>query len=223
MIEPIQGEGGVRVVPPAFLRGLRAICDKHGLLLIIDEVQTGVGRTGRFFAFEHSGITPDIATVAKGIGGGFPLGVCLATADAAKGLTVGTHGTTFGGNPLAMAIGNAVLDVVLAPGFIENVARLGLLARQQLAALKDAHPQVIEEVRGEGLMIGLKLKIPPQEFAAFARDQHLLTIPAGDNVVRILPPLVISDEELSEGVRRLGAACKEAETALASRRKVVAA
>jgi acetylornithine/N-succinyldiaminopimelate aminotransferase len=223
MIEPIQGEGGVRVVPPAFLRGLRALCDKHGLLLITDEVQTGVGRTGRFFAFEHSGIAPDIATLAKGIGGGFPLGVCLATADAAEGLTVGTHGTTFGGNPLAMAIGNAVLDVVLAPGFIENVARLGVLARQQLAALKDAHPRVIEEVRGEGLMIGLKLKIPPQEFAAFARDQHLLTIPAGDNVVRIVPPLVISDEELAEGVRRLDAACKEAESALASSRKVAAA
>jgi acetylornithine/N-succinyldiaminopimelate aminotransferase len=223
MIEPIQGEGGVRVVPPAFLRGLRRLCDEHGLLLIIDEVQTGVGRTGRFFAFEHSGITPDIATVAKGIGGGFPLGVCLATADAAKGLTIGTHGTTFGGNPLAMAIGNAVLDVVLAPGFIDNVARLGLLARQQLAALKDAHPQVIEEVRGEGLMIGLKLKIPPQDFAAFARDHRLLTIPAGDNVVRILPPLVISEEELAEGVRRLGAACIEAEAALASGRQVAAA
>jgi acetylornithine/N-succinyldiaminopimelate aminotransferase len=223
MIEPIQGEGGVRVVPPAFLRGLRALCDKHGLLLIIDEVQTGVGRTGRFFAFEHSGITPDIATVAKGIGGGFPLGVCVATADAAKGLTVGTHGTTFGGNPLAMAIGNAVLDVVLAPGFIDNIARLGLLARQQLAALQDSHPQVIEEVRGEGLMIGLKLKIPPQDFAAFARDRHLLTIPAGDNVVRILPPLVISDEELAEGVHRLDAACRDAEAALAASRKVAAA
>ena len=141
MIEPIQGEGGVRVVPPAFLRGLRAICDKHGLLLIFDEVQTGVGRTGRFFAYEHSGVRPDIVTVAKGIGGGFPLGACLATADAAKGLTAGTHGTTFGGNPLAMAIGNAVLDIVLAPGFIENVARLGLLARQQLAELKDRHPR----------------------------------------------------------------------------------
>jgi acetylornithine/N-succinyldiaminopimelate aminotransferase len=223
MIESIQGEGGVRVVPTAFLRGLRALCDMHGLLLIIDEVQTGVGRTGRFFAFEHSGIAPDIATVAKGIGGGFPLGACLATADAAKGLTVGTHGTTFGGNPLAMAIGNAVLDVVLAPGFIENVARLGLLARQQLAALKDAHHEVIEEVRGEGLMIGLKVKIPPQEFAALARDHRLLTIPAGDDVVRILPPLVISDGELAEGVHRLRAACRDAEAALATSRKVAAA
>jgi acetylornithine/N-succinyldiaminopimelate aminotransferase len=223
MIEPIQGEGGVRVVPPAFLRGLREICDKHGLLLIIDEVQTGVGRTGRFFAFEHSGIRPDIATVAKGIGGGFPLGVCLATADAAKGLTVGVHGTTFGGNPLAMAIGNAVLDIVLAPGFIENVARLGLLARQKLAELRDRHPRVIEEVRGEGLMIGLKLKVPPTDFAALARHHRLLTIPAGDGVVRLLPPLVISDDELSEGVRRLHAACADAEAALAPEPKVAAA
>ena len=213
----------MRVVPHAFLRGLRAICDERGLLLIIDEVQTGVGRTGRFFAFEHSGIRPDIATVAKGIGGGFPLGVCLATADAAKGLTVGAHGTTFGGNPLAMAIGNAVLDIVLAPGFIENVARLGLLARQKLAELRDRHPRIIEEVRGEGLMIELKLKVPPTDFAALARHHRLLTIPAGDGVVRLLPPLVISDDELSEGVRRLHATCADAEAALAPQPKVAAA
>ncbi|MFZ0210337.1 MAG: aspartate aminotransferase family protein [Roseiarcus sp.] len=223
MIEPIQGEGGVRVVPAAFLRGLRAICDKHGLALIFDEVQTGVGRTGRFFAYEHSGIHPDILTAAKGIGGGFPLGVCMATADAAKGLTAGVHGTTFGGNPLAMAIGNAVLDIVLAPGFIENVARLGLLARQQLAELKDRHPRVIEEVRGEGLMIGLKLEVPAAGFAALARNHRLLTIPAGDSVVRLLPPLVISDDELSEGVRRLHAACADAEASSASEPKVAAA
>ena len=223
MIEPIQGEGGVRVVPAAFLRGLRAICDAHGLLLIFDEVQTGVGRTGRFFAYEYSGIRPDILTAAKGIGGGFPLGVCMATADAAKGLTAGVHGTTFGGNPLAMAIGNAVLDIVLAPGFIENVARLGLLARQQLAELKDRHPHVIEEVRGEGLMIGLKLKVPAAGFAALARNHRLLTIPAGDSVVRLLPPLVISDDELSEGVRRLHAACADAEASSASEPKVAAA
>ena len=139
MIEPIQGEGGVRVIPPAFLRGLREICDRHGLLLIFDEVQTGVGRTGRFFAYEHSGVRPDIMTSAKGIGGGFPMSACLATADAAAGITVGVHGTTFGGNPLAMAIGNAMLDVVLAPGFIEHVARLGLNLRQRLAELKDRH------------------------------------------------------------------------------------
>jgi acetylornithine/N-succinyldiaminopimelate aminotransferase len=223
MIEPIQGEGGVRVVPAAFLRGLRAICDAHGLLLIFDEVQTGVGRTGRFFAYEYSGIHPDILTAAKGIGGGFPLGVCMATADAAKGLTAGVHGTTFGGNPLAMAIGNAVLDIVLAPGFIENVARLGLLARQQLAELQDRHPHVIEEVRGEGLMIGLKLKVPAAGFAALARNHRLLTIPAGDAVVRLLPPLVISDEELSEGVRRLHAACADAEAGSSSEPKVAAA
>ena len=137
LIEPIQGEGGVRVVPPAFLRGLRALCDKHALLLVFDEIQTGVGRTGRLFAYEHAGIHPDIMTIAKGIGGGFPMGACLATADAASGMTVGVHGTTFGGNPLAMAVGNAVLDVVLAPGFIDHVARVGLLLRQRLAELRD--------------------------------------------------------------------------------------
>ena len=207
LIEPIMGEGGVRVVPPAFLRGLRALCDEHGLLLVFDEIQTGVGRTGRLFAYEHAGVHPDIMTIAKGIGGGFPMGACLATADAAKGFTTGVHGTTFGGNPLAMAIGNAVLDVVLAPGFIERVAQLGLFLRQRLAEIKDRHGQIIEEVRGEGLMVGLKVKVPNTEFAAAARDEKLLTIPAGDNVVRLLPPLVISEEELAEGVRRLDAAC----------------
>jgi len=223
LIEPIQGEGGVRTVPAAFLRGLREICDKHGLILIFDEIQTGVGRTGKLFAYEHAGVHPDILTSAKGLGGGFPIGACLATADTARGLSVGVHGTTFGGNPLAMAIGNAVLDVVLAPGFIENVARLGLLARQKLAQIKDAHPRIVEEVRGEGLMIGLKLKIAPAEFAAFARNEHLLTIPAGDHVVRILPPLVITDEELGEGVRRLGAACADAEAEIDAQTKVAAA
>jgi acetylornithine/N-succinyldiaminopimelate aminotransferase len=206
-IEPIMGEGGVRVVPPAYLRGLRALCDKHGLMLVFDEIQTGVGRTGKLFAYEHAGIHPDIMTIAKGIGGGFPMGACLATADAAKGFTTGVHGTTFGGNPLAMAIGNAVLDVVLAPGFIERVAQLGLLLRQRLAELRDRHDAIIEEVRGEGLMVGLKLKAPNTDFAAAARAERLLTIPAGDNVVRLLPPLVISEEELAEGVRRLDAAC----------------
>ena len=223
MIEPIQGEGGVRTGPRAFLQGLRELCDKHGLLLIFDEVQTGVGRTGKLFAYELTGVTPDILTSAKGIGGGFPMAACLATADAARGLTAGVHGTTFGGNPLAMAIGNAVLDVVLAPGFLDHVARLGLLARQQLAGLKDAHPAVVEEVRGEGLMIGLKLKLPPGEFAAFARKHHLLTIPAGDNVVRILPPLILTEAELAEGVRRLDAACADAGAALAAQRKATAA
>jgi len=211
LIEPIQGEGGVRVVPPAFLRGLRALCDRRALLLIFDEIQTGVGRTGRLFAYEHAGIHPDIMTIAKGIGGGFPMGACLATADAASGMTVGVHGTTFGGNPLAMAVGNAVLDVVLAPGFVDNVARLGLLLRQRLAELKDRHPGIIEEIRGEGLMVGVKLRTPNVEFAAAARAHKLLVIPAGDNVVRLLPPLVISDDELAEGVRRLDAACRAVE------------
>jgi acetylornithine/N-succinyldiaminopimelate aminotransferase len=223
MIEPIQGEGGVRVIPPDFLRGLRALCDRHDLLLIFDEIQTGVGRTGRLFAYEHSGAVPDIMTIAKGIGGGFPMGACLATADAAKGLTIGTHGTTFGGNPLAMAVGNAVLDVVLAPGFIDRVARLGLLARQQLAELQDRRPGIVEEIRGEGLMMGLKLKVSTQDFAAAARAHKLLTIPAGDNVVRLLPPLVISEEELAEGVRRLDAACVELASGLTASKKGAAA
>jgi acetylornithine/N-succinyldiaminopimelate aminotransferase len=219
MIEPIQGEGGVRVVTPAFLRGLRALCDKHELLLIFDEIQTGVGRTGRLFAYEHAGVHPDIMTIAKGIGGGFPMGACLATADAAKGMTAGAHGTTFGGNPLAMAIGNAVLDVVLEPDFVPRVARTGLLLKQRLAELKDRHPDIIEDIRGEGLMVGVKLRVPNTEFAAAARDEHVLTIPAGDNVVRLLPPLVISEEEIAEGVRRLGAACERMERQIPAQRK----
>ena len=222
MIEPIQGEGGVRVIPSEFLRGLRALCDKHGLLLIFDEIQTGVGRTGKLFAYEHSGAVPDIMTIAKGIGGGFPMGACLATADAASGLTAGTHGTTFGGNPLAMAVGNAVLDVVLAEGFVEQVAQLGLLARQRLAELKDRRPDVVAEIRGEGLMLGLKVKVSPQDFAAAARAHNLLTIPAGDNVVRLIPPLVLSDEELGEGVRRLDAACADIEAGFASNKGAAA-
>ena len=222
MIEPIQGEGGVRVIPSEFLRGLRALCDKHGLLLIFDEIQTGVGRTGKLFAYEHSGAVPDIMTSAKGIGGGFPMGACLATADAASGLTAGTHGTTFGGNPLAMAVGNAVLDVVLAEGFVERVAQLGLLARQRLAELKDRRPDVVAEIRGEGLMLGLKVKVSPQDFAAAARAHNLLTIPAGDNVVRLIPPLVLSDEELGEGVRRLDAACADIEAGFASNKGAAA-
>lgn len=222
MIEPIQGEGGVRVVPRAFLRGLRELCDKHKLLLIFDEVQTGVGRTGKLFAYELSGVQPDILTSAKGLGGGFPVSACLATADAAKGLTAGVHGTTFGGNPLAMAIANAVLDVVLAPGFLEHVNEVGSLARQRFAALKDAHPDIIEEVRGEGLMMGLKLKVSPADFAAFARAHKLLSIPAGDNTLRLIPPLVVTDEELGEAVKRLDAACRDAEAQLPSHKGAAA-
>ncbi|GBU16003.1 MULTISPECIES: aspartate aminotransferase family protein [Methylobacterium] len=203
MIEPIQGEGGLRVIPHEELRRLRALCDERGLLLIMDEVQTGVGRTGKLFAHEWSGIAPDIMSAAKGIGGGFPLGVCLATREAARGMTAGTHGTTFGGNPLAMAVGNAVLDVVLADGFLEHVRRTGLLLKQKLAALRDRFPDVIEAVRGEGLMLGLKCAVSNTAFVAAARAARLLVIPAGDNVVRLLPPLIITEADVSEAVERL--------------------
>jgi acetylornithine/N-succinyldiaminopimelate aminotransferase len=208
MIEPIQGEGGLRPVPHQCLRGLRELCDEKGLLLILDEVQTGVGRTGKFFAHEWAGMSPDIMSVAKGIGGGFPVGACLATAEAASGMTAGTHGTTFGGNPLAMAVANAVLDVVLAPGFLDKVQASGLRLKQRLAELKDRHPDIIEDVRGQGLILGLKLKVPNTEFTAEARAQKLLLIPAGDNVVRLLPPLIIGDDEITEAYRRLDAAAR---------------
>jgi acetylornithine/N-succinyldiaminopimelate aminotransferase len=183
-------------------------------MLIFDEVQTGIGRTGRFFAYEDVGVHPDILTSAKGIGGGFPMSACLATADAARGLTLGVHGTTFGGSPLAMAIGNAALDIILAPGFLDRVAQRGLLFKQRLAELKDRRADLIEEVRGEGLMIGLKLRIPPGDFAEAALAEKLLVIPAGDNVVRIMPPLVVSEEEIAEGVRRLDAASAAVEERL---------
>ena len=211
MIEPIQGEGGLRVIPGETLRRLRALCEAHGLLLIMDEVQTGVGRTGKFFAHEWSGVTPDIMSAAKGIGGGFPLGVCLATAEAARGMTAGTHGTTFGGNPLAMAVGNAVLDVVLGDGFLAHVERMDLLLTQKLAGLIDRHPYVFAELRGQGLMRGLKLNLPNTAFTAAARARHLLVIPAGDNVVRLLPPLIVGETEVDEAVARLEAAATDLE------------
>ncbi|WP_232630162.1 aspartate aminotransferase family protein [Methylobacterium sp. Leaf118] len=211
MIEPIQGEGGLRVIPGETLRRLRRLCDEHDLLLVMDEVQTGVGRTGRFFAHEWSGVTPDIMSAAKGIGGGFPLGVCLATAEAARGMTAGSHGTTFGGNPLAMAVGNAVLDVVLGDGFLAHVEQMGLLLGQKLAGLIDRHPHVFSEIRGQGLMRGLKLNLPNTEFAAAARARHLLVIPAGDNVVRLLPPLIVGGAEVDEAVARLEAAATDLE------------
>jgi len=203
MIEPIQGEGGLRSVPMRVLKQLRELCDEHGLMLIFDEIQTGVGRTGKFFAYEHYGVAPDIMSIAKGIGGGFPMGACLATEEAASGMTLGTHGTTFGGNPLAMAVGNAVLDVILAPGFLEQVQKTALRLRQSLAQLKDQHPDVIEEIRGEGLMLGLKLKTLNTDFVAQARAAGLLVVAAGDNVVRLLPPLIIGESEVAEAVARL--------------------
>ena len=201
LIEPIQGEGGVRVVPPQFLRALRELCDEHGLLLVFDEVQTGIGRTGELFAYQRTGVTPDIMALAKALGGGFPIGACLATAEAAKGMTAGTHGSTFGGNPLAMAVGNAVLDVVLAPGFLDRVRKIALLFKQRLAELKDRHPAVIAEVRGEGLLIGLRAVVPNGDLVDALRAEKLLTVAAGDNVVRLLPPLIIGEDEIAAGDR----------------------
>ncbi len=211
LIEPVQGEGGIRPVPPQCLRGLRELCDEHGILLIYDEVQCGIGRTGRLFAHEWAGIAPDIMAIAKGIGGGFPLGACLATEKAAAGMTAGTHGSTFGGNPLATAVGNAVLDVVLAEGFLDNVRQRALSLKQKLAQLKDAHPAVIEDIRGSGLMMGIKCKVPNTALQAAALDQHLLTIGAGDNVVRLLPPLVVSEADVADAVARLDRACRALE------------
>ena len=208
LVEPIQGEGGIRVPPRTFLRSLREVCDANGLLLIVDEVQSGVGRTGKLFAYEHCGIEPDIMAIAKGIGGGFPLGAFLTTKDAGKGMTFGTHGTTYGGNPLGTAVGNAVLDVVLADGFLDAVAGKGLLFKQRLASLKDRYGDVIADVRGEGLMLGLQLHVAPADFAAAGREERVLVIPAADNVVRLLPPLIISDAEISEAVDRLEATCR---------------
>ncbi|MDL2399185.1 aspartate aminotransferase family protein [Rhizobium mayense] len=203
LIEPVQGEGGIRPATNEFMRGLRQICDEHGLLLVLDEVQTGVGRTGKLFAHEWAGITPDIMAVAKGIGGGFPLGACLATAEAASGMKAGTHGSTYGGNPLAMAVGNAVLDVVLAEGFLQHVRDVALVFRQGLASLKDRFPDIIEDIRGEGLLLGMKAAIPSSELLQAIRAEHLLGVPAGDNVIRLLPPLVVTAEEAREGIARI--------------------
>ena len=214
MIEPIQGEGGVRVASPAFLRALRQLCDEHGLLLIFDEVQTGMGRTGSFFAYERSGVTPDILAIAKGIGGGFPLGACLGSAEAAKGMTVGTHGSTYGGNPLATAVGSAVLDVMLAPGFLDHVRRIGLLFKQRLAELKDRHPSVISEVRGEGLLIGLRCSVPNTKLVDAMRAEKMLAPSAADNVVRLLPPLIAGEAEIGEALARIDRACAAIEREL---------
>jgi acetylornithine/N-succinyldiaminopimelate aminotransferase len=216
IVEPIQGEGGVRPLTPGFLRALRALCDEHGLMLIFDEIQTGVGRTGKLFAYEWSGITPDIMSVAKGIGGGFPMGACLATAEAAKGMTAGTHGSTFGGNPLAMAVGNAVLDVVLSPGFLERVERMGLVFKQRLAELKDRHPAVIAEIRGTGLLLGLRTLVPNTDVVAAARDEKLFILTAGDNVVRLAPPLIVTEADVAEAIERLDRACTAVERDLAA-------
>jgi acetylornithine/N-succinyldiaminopimelate aminotransferase len=208
LVETVQGEGGLQAGTPEFIQGLRKACDEHGLLLVLDEVQCGYGRTGKFFAYEHYGVTPDIIAVAKGIGAGFPLGACLATEEAAKGMVFGTHGSTYGGNPLAMAAGNAVLDVMLEPGFFEGVAAKGDRLRGALEQLIPNHDHVFEEVRGLGLMLGIKLKpeADARNFVAHLRDNHgLLTVSAGENVVRILPPLVIEESHIAEAIEKLSA------------------
>ncbi|MES3090410.1 aspartate aminotransferase family protein [Sphingomonas aerolata] len=209
LVEPIQGEGGIRQASPEFLQGLRKACDEHGLLLVLDEVQCGYGRTGKLFAHELYGITPDIMSVAKGIGGGFPLGACLATEEAAKGMVAGTHGSTYGGNPLAMAAGEAVLDVILEDGFLEHVATMGDRLRQGLEQMIPNHDHLFDSVRGTGLMLGLKLKSDSRAFVAFARDHHnLLLVAAGENVIRILPPLVIDESHIAECIDKLSTAAR---------------
>jgi acetylornithine/N-succinyldiaminopimelate aminotransferase len=203
IIEPLQGEGGVRAMAPDFLKALRKLCDDKGLLLIFDEIQTGLGRTGKFFAYDWLGFHPDIMTVAKALGGGFPVGAVLATAEAGKGMTVGTHGTTYGGNPLAMAVGNEAIDMILEPGFMEHVNRIAGTLQQQLGALVAGHPDVFDSVRGQGLMLGLKMKTDATAFIAAARANGLIVLPAGDNVVRLLPPLTLSEAEARTGVELL--------------------
>jgi acetylornithine/N-succinyldiaminopimelate aminotransferase len=207
LIEPIQGEGGVRSAPPAFYRALRQLCDEKGLLLAFDEVQTGMGRAGDLFAHRRLGVTPDVMSLAKALGGGFPIGACLATAEAASGMTPGSHGSTFGGNPLAVAAANAVLDVMLKPGFFEHVQKMSLLLKQKLAAVIDRHGDVVSEVRGEGLLIGIKAVVPSGDLVAALRDEKLLTVGAGDNVVRFLPPLIVTEAEIEDAVARLERAC----------------
>jgi acetylornithine/N-succinyldiaminopimelate aminotransferase len=206
LLEPIQGEGGIRAASEEFMHGLRALADEHDLMLVLDEVQTGVARTGAFYAYEHYGIKPDILATAKGIGGGFPLGACLATEKAARGMVFGTHGSTYGGNPLAMAAGNAVLDAVANDAFISEVREKGERIRTRLEQFIGNYPEMFEAVRGKGLMLGLKMKIEPRPFVTHLRDNHgLLTVSAGENTLRLVPPLVIGDAEIDEFFERLSA------------------
>ena len=209
LVEPIQGEGGIRPASRAFLHGLRRICDERGLLLVLDEVQCGVARTGALYAHELYDVRPDIVATAKGIGGGFPLGACLATEDAARGMVAGTHGSTYGGNPLAMAAGNAVLDVILAPGFLERVTATGERLQQALEQMIPNHDALFDCVRGTGLMLGLKMKTDSRRFVAYLRDHHqILTVAAGENVVRILPPLIIEQAEIDAFVSGVSEAAR---------------
>ena len=223
LIEPIQGEGGIRVIANEDMRRIRALCDEKGILLVLDEVQTGVGRTGKLFAHELAGITPDIMAVAKALGGGFPVGACLATEEAARGMTAGTHGSTFGGNPLAMAVANAVMDLALDEQFLPHVQMLGLKLRQKLAMLADRYPRIIEAVRGEGLMLGVKCRVTNTDLVAALREEKMLAVGAGDNVVRLLPPLNIEEAHLDEAMEKLMAACGKLDAALDSDAKAVGA
>ncbi len=208
LVEPVQGEGGIRPASPEFMRGLRRICDENDLMLVLDEVQCGVARTGKLYAYEHYGIEPDILASAKGIGGGFPMGACLATEKAAAGMVVGTHGSTYGGNPLAMAAGQAVLDVVADPEFLERVTRMGERLRGALEQMIPNHDHLFESVRGLGLMLGVKMKSDSRAFVGYLREHGLLTVAAGDNVLRVLPPLVIEEEHITEFVERLSEAAR---------------
>lgn len=212
MIEPIQGESGIRAVPTEMLRGLRQLCDEHDLLLILDEVQTGMGRTGKLFAYEWSGIAPDIMSLAKGLGGGFPVGAVLTTDKVAQAIGPGSHGTTFGGNVMAMTAGNAVMDVMLEDGFFDGVQKRSSYFRQQLVMLKDRYPEVIEDVRGQGFLTAIKTKVVNTDFQAAMRDEHILGVTAGDNTVRLIPPLTTPEKDLAEGIRRLEAACQKLQT-----------
>jgi acetylornithine/N-succinyldiaminopimelate aminotransferase len=211
MLEPMLGEGGIVSLPEGMLKDIRALCDEHGLLLVLDEIQTGVGRTGKLFAHEWAGVTPDIMAVAKGIGGGFPLGACLATERAAAGMVAGTHGTTYGGNPMACAVGCAVMDQIATPEFLENVNRTAGHLRQGLEGLVASHPDVFDSVRGEGLMIGLKCNATNMDVINAGYEAHLLTVPAADNVIRLLPPLNITVEEIDEALKRLDQAAVSVE------------
>jgi acetylornithine/N-succinyldiaminopimelate aminotransferase len=211
LIEPVQGEGGIRPAGEGFMKGLRALADEHDLMLVHDEVQCGYGRTGRMFAYEHYGIEPDIMAVAKGIGGGFPLGACLASEKAAAGMVIGTHGSTYGGNPLACAAGQAVLDVIANEEFLAHVTRMGERLRGALEQMIPNHDHLFESVRGLGLMLGLKMKSDSRAFVNYLREQGLLTVAAGDNVMRVLPPLIIEDAHVTEFVERLSEAARRYE------------
>jgi acetylornithine/N-succinyldiaminopimelate aminotransferase len=219
LIELVQGEGGVRSASPAFIKALRALCDEHGILLAFDEVQTGMGRTGELFAYKRVGVAPDVMSLAKALGGGFPIGAVLASAEAASGMAPGSHGSTFGGNPLAVAAANAVLDVMLAPGFFDHVQKMSLLLKQKLASVVDRYPSILTEVRGEGLLIGVKAVVPSGDLVNALRDAKLLTVGAGDNVVRFLAPLIVSEAEIDHSVQSLERAC----TALVAAREKAAA